>query len=87
MKFLINYNTGAGNKYAEGTLEEAQRIADEGAAYTQQNIDIVDENDNTICTRRWYGVEFDPSVYEDGEDADVIYFGAFGYYGEWEEAN
>lgn len=36
-KYYIDYNTGAGNEYAE-TLEEAKALADEGACYTQESI-------------------------------------------------
>lgn len=38
-----------------------------------------------VAVRIWYGVRFDPSEYEDGEDADVIEFGDFGHYAPWED--
>lgn len=47
-KYYIDYNTGAGNEYAE-TLEEAKALADEGACYTQESIHIYEvETDNDI---------------------------------------
>ena len=50
MKYYINYNTGAGNKWAD-TLEAAKELADDGAAYTQRPIIIEDEapEENPIC--------------------------------------
>ena len=85
MKYFINYGTGAGDEYVEGTLAEAKKAADEGAAYTQENIKIL-EGDNVAAVRRWYGTEFDPDDYENGEAADVIRFGSFGHFGEWQDA-
>ena len=87
-KYYINYGTGAGNEYVEGELEDAQKAADEGAAYTQCSISIFEVvNGETArepeCTRQWYGVAFDPDDYEDGESANVIRFGDSGYYDEW----
>ena len=57
------------------------QIADEGAAYTQQKITIEDENGETVMTRPWWGVEYDP-----GEDdcEEPICFGSYGYYGDWQ---
>lgn len=81
-KYYINYGTGAGNEYAE-TLEEAMTIADEGAAYTQQDIRITDaESGDLAASRHWWGVEYDPELDADSED-DVISFGKFGHYGAW----
>lgn len=42
-KYLINYCTGAGNKEIEGTLEEAMKIAEEGIAYTQESVYILED--------------------------------------------
>ena len=63
MKLYINYRTGAGNEWVDGTLDDAKRIADERPAYTQQNIMIEDENGVGIAERRWYGVAYDGHGY------------------------
>lgn len=88
MKYYIDYGTGAGNKYFDGTLDEAKAGADEGAAYTQCSycIKAVDDNGDpaeVICSRPWWGVEYDP---DEDEDDDVITFGKFGYFGAWQGA-
>lgn len=88
MKYYINYGTGAGNEVVEGTLEDAKRVADDGAEYTQQDIVIHDyekyfdysEINSEITRRCWYGVELDEEI----EDVDeCICFGNFGYYAPW----
>lgn len=84
MEYYIDYGTGAGNKTVSATLEEAKRIADEGAAYTQENIRIKNENGDTVCTRYWCGVTFRPEDFGE-ENPDIIEFGTFGYYNEWSE--
>ena len=89
-KYYIDYNTGAGNEEFDGTLEEVKARADSGAAYTQEHIYIYELDDtgnkaDLVATRIWYGVRFDPSEYEDGEDANVIEFGDFGHYAPWED--
>lgn len=80
--FDINYGTGAGNITGIATLETAMQIADESAGYTQRDIEIT-ENGKTVASRKWWGDKFDPDFYENGEDADVIDYGDFGYYDEW----
>lgn len=85
MKYYINYHTGAGDEWIEGTLDEAKEAADDGAAYTQQDITIEDENGDAVCFRPWWGTEYDPDATEDRED-EVIQFGSFGHYGEWQYA-
>lgn len=88
-KYYIDYGTGAGNEYVNGELEDAQKAADEGAAYTQCGISIfpVDAEGNKAeepeCTRKWWSVKFDSELYENGEDTDIIDFGDFGYFDEW----
>lgn len=82
MKYIICYNTGAGDEEIEGTLEEAKAYADKHACYTQQDIDIYDESDKHICLRGWSGCLSD---LEDQEDP--IQFGDFGYYGDWTDAD
>jgi hypothetical protein len=79
MAYKINYNTGAGNEAGIETIDEAQQSADEGARYTQEDIDIIDQvTGNTVLTRSWVGCL-------DGIDEceDAIQFGSFGYYGDW----
>lgn len=75
--YYINYNTGVGNETAE-TLKDAKRKADEGAAYTQCDIDIYDDNRNLITTRTWYGCMTDVETMN-----DPITFGDFGFYADW----
>ena len=53
MKYTIDYNTGITDEF-EGTLAEAKAEADENICYTQQNIDILDENDTVVATRKWW---------------------------------
>ena len=77
--YYINYQTGAGNDTA-GTLDEAKRLADEGAAYTQQPITIEDEDGNEVSRRAWCGVEYNEDEYY---CEDPIRFGTFGFYGDW----
>ena len=79
--FYIKYHTGAGDETAS-TIEEAKRIADDGAAYTQLSITIEDEYGNEVARRPWWGVEFDPDATDETID-DIISFGRFGYYGAW----
>lgn len=53
MKYTIDYNTGITEEF-EGTLAEAKAKADGNVNYTQQNIDIIDENDAVVATRKWW---------------------------------
>ena len=78
-RYYINFNTGAGNKYAD-SLEEAMKIADEGASYTQCDITIIGPNGTDVAVRGWCGCR-------DGieDETDPIDFGDFGYYGDWIE--
>lgn len=76
--YHINYHTGAGNFSIDGTLEDAKRAADEGAAYTQQPIIIHDEDGNEVARRQWWGCR------EGIEECDdPISYGDFGFYGDW----
>lgn len=77
--FNINYGTGAGNESAE-TLWEAKALADEGAAYTQADIVITDEDGDEVARRTWCGVAYDAD--ECGEE-NPINFGDYGYYTDW----
>lgn len=76
--YYINYHTGAGDEVTE-TLNDAMKIADDGACYTQQNITIEDDKENIVAQRTWYGVQANIEY-----DEDIIDFGSFGYYGPWE---
>lgn len=80
-EYDIKFNTGAGDFTLAGTLEEAKAAADDGAAYTQQNIEIY-EGASLVAHRPWIGIAFDPDVTEYTED-EVIQFGSFGHYGAW----
>ena len=82
--YLIDGNTGVTETFY-GTLEEAKEWADDSIGYTQRNVDIYDEKEHCVATREWIGISFDPDDYEEGEDADVIQFGDFGYYAPWIE--
>jgi hypothetical protein len=73
----INYQTGI-TEEAE-TLQEAMEKADNGAAYTQQNIIIEDENGNWVAKRSWWGC-----LTGIEECENPIQFGDFGFYGDWE---
>lgn len=77
--YIINYHTGAGNEHA-ATLDEAKRIADEGAAYTQQPIVIEDEDGREITRRPWWNVAYNGDVFPEN---NPICFGHYGYYGDW----
>jgi hypothetical protein len=68
--------------YEDLTLEEVMAKADEKAAYTQQDIVIYDEDENEVARRQWYGTC--AGLSEEG-DADIIRFGDFGYFGEWQQ--
>lgn len=77
--FIINYHTGVTEKI-NGTLEEAQALAEEGIAYTGESISIYEEDtENLVVRLPWYGV---PATDGDKVTAD---FGDFGFYGEWIE--
>lgn len=82
--YVIDYGTGV-KEIVIGTLEDAKRAADEGASYTQMSIMILDKEEKMVAVRKWYGVEFNPDLFEDGKYADVICFGDFGYFDEWSE--
>lgn len=82
MEYYINYHTGSGNETA-ADLDEAKRIADENAAYTQEAITIHDETGDEVARRNWWGVKYDPE--NDPDTEDPICFGDYGYYGDWTE--
>lgn len=83
MKYFVKHNYLMDADEYEGlTLEEVMQKADDKAAYTQQDIVIYDENKDEVARRQWYGVS--PLVDVVDDDADIIQFGDFGYFGEWQ---
>ena len=89
MKYYVSGGTGAGD-FIANTIDEAKQLADERIAYTQIDISIFEIEDGETypkediepCYKRiWWGVPFDSSV---ADDVDIIDFGDFGYYGDWE---
>lgn len=80
MKYYIRYHTGVGDEKVTGTITEAKEIADDGAAYTQQDISIEDENGNEIARRFWYGVKYNE---DENDEQNPICFGDFGFYADW----
>ena len=77
MKYYVDYGTGAGNEWVEGTLEDAMKVAEKGAAYTQMDINIENEDGVEVARLPWNAV----GAGED--DIVVVEFGSFGFYGEW----
>lgn len=74
-QFLIDYQTGITENF-EGSLEGAQRTAEEGMSYTQQDVLIIEDNDRRYKSN-WQGVEA-------GEDDEVLAsFGSNGFYTPW----
>lgn len=79
--YTIDYNNGVVNT-CDGTLEDAKKLADDCAGYTQCNIYIKNDKGERVACRSWCGVPFDPEITEETED-EVIQFGSFGHYGAW----
>lgn len=77
MRYYINYGTGAGNEYVEGTIDDAKKAAEDGLAYTQTDVKIQTEDGEDVAVLNWYGVS--------PEENDVVTarFGDYGFYGEW----
>lgn len=78
--YYINFNTGEGNEWAS-TLEEAMKIADDGAAYTQKDIVIENKDGKEVLRRRWWGVPYDE---HEVEEESPICFEQYGYFGDWQ---
>lgn len=76
MKYFIDYNTGAGNFEFEGTLEEAIKKAEEGLAYTQQNVYIKTLDGKQVAYLPWWGTQ------PEEDEIVTCQFGTFGFYGE-----
>lgn len=75
----INYGTGAGNEYVEGTLEDAKKTAEEGLSYTQEDVKIQTEDGEVVAVLKWYGVK------PEEDDIVTAQFGEYGFYGDWWE--
>lgn len=75
--FTVCFNTGAGD-FSVDDINTAKNEADKLASYTQQSIIIKDDTDTDICMRKWYGVK------PESDSGDIIPFGNYGYYDEWE---
>lgn len=81
MKYYIRDNAFIPPAEVNGTLEEAKALADERASYTEQSIYITDADGNSVAYRPWEGFRFDPEL---EEEAGIIDFGEWGYYGPWQ---
>ncbi len=82
-KYIIDFCNGITFDFV-GTLEKAKKEADDRIGYTQRDVKIRNENDETIAFRRWWGIAFDSAV-NDAELSEIIDFGDFGYYDNWVE--
>lgn len=80
MRYYVKYCTGVGDDVVDGTLEDAMRVADEAAAYTQREICIADENDDLIAMRDWKPYHWSCD-YDDRKG--LIEFNDFGFYDRW----
>lgn len=77
MGYYINYGTGAGNEFVDGTLEDAKKVAEEGLAYTQEDVKVQTEDGEDAAVLKWYGVQ------PEEDDVVIARFGDYGFYGEW----
>lgn len=77
MRYHINYGTGVGNEYVDGTLEDAKKAAEQGLAYTQTDVKIQTEDGEDVAVLKWYGVQ------PEEDDVVTARFGDSGFYGEW----
>lgn len=79
--FYIDFGTGVGNIEFFGELEDALDVADDNAAYTQQDICITDD-DGDCWVRFWVSIPWskDTGFAKD----EIINYGKFGYYAPWE---
>ena len=89
-KYVIYWGWPAYNDWERyDSLAEAMHAADDGACYTQNDIEIykvsaLEKYGNEavpIARRRWWGIAYDPEE-DDDDRADVICIGG-GYYGAW----
>ncbi|WP_242503586.1 hypothetical protein [Bacillus albus] len=55
-KYIVNYHTGVTEEVEMNGLSEAKKVAEDGIAYTQENITIETLDGEIITTAYWYGV-------------------------------
>ncbi len=79
MKYFINYGTGTGDEYVEGTLDEAKKVAEDGLSYTQTDVSIQSEDGEDVAILKWYGVQ------PNEDDIVTAQFGDYGFYSGWTE--
>ncbi len=79
MKYYIDYGTGAGNEYLEGTLGEAKKVAEDGLSYTQTDVKVWTEDGEDVAILKWYGVQ------PNEDDVVAAQFGDYGFYSEWSD--
>lgn len=79
MAFYVNYGTGTGNEYIQGSLDDAKKAAEENLAYTQQSVRIQNESGKDVAVLPWYDTE------PEEDDVVTARFGESGFYGEWYE--
>ncbi|PEE94736.1 hypothetical protein [Bacillus cereus] len=77
-KYIVNYHTGVTEEVEVNGLSEAKKVAEEGIAYTQENITIETLDGDIITTAYWYGVS--PQ-----EDDDVLETVGGGFYQIWSD--
>ena len=83
----INYNSSGNDNFSIfDTDRQAEKLADQNARFTERDITIEDENGDIIASRCWHSEPFDPTVYKNREQTDIIDFGARGHYGPWQKA-
>lgn len=63
MRYYINFGTGAGNEYVDGTLEDAKKVAQDRLAYTQTDVKIQTEGREDVAVLNWYGVKPEISIH------------------------
>lgn len=79
--WYINYGTGEGNMWVNGTLKEAMDIADKNACYTQLSFAIYYKGLVLVAERSWNGYEAYSGHFK--AQHNPIDFGSFGYYEDW----
>lgn len=72
-RYYIDYGTGTGNEWVEGTLDDAKQTAAEGVTYTQTDAVILADGEE-VARLVWCGCPPD-------DDIDVVVrYGDFGFY-------
>ncbi|MBU4642477.1 hypothetical protein CN995_01950 [Bacillus cereus] len=77
-KYIVNYHTGVTEEVEVNGLSEAKKVAEEGIAYTQENITIETLDGEVITTAYWYGIS--PQ-----EDDNVLETVGGGFYQAWSD--